>query len=217
MPVLGGCSARAPSPEPHAIQGYGRPPGLPIGTGGSVGEPPDLDATPPPEVTDLPLLAIPKAPLAAQPPPPAPCTGCVELSVYLNDVDQHDDFAFDAGGASVTRVVWTLATNFNSDQLVVQPFVDSRRGKTAEIDANTFPLGKPVELTQEIAGKARWVGLVLGSLDSWSVDQRVSLFVLGVRAEGPQGFDKTFRHDAEGLVPRTRHRQPRVEPHPVER
>jgi hypothetical protein len=178
--------------------------------------PADPDATPPPEITGL-EPAIPKVQLAAQPPPPAPCTGCVELSVYLNDINQHDDFAFDAGDAAVTRVVWTLATSYNSDQLVVQPFVDSRRGAPTEVDANTFPLGKPVELAQEIAGKARWVGLILGSLDSWSVDQRVSLFVLGVHAEGPQGFVKTFDDGAEGLEPRTRHRQPLVEVHPLER
>jgi hypothetical protein len=216
-PLGGGCGARSPSRDPHAIAGYGRPAGLPIGTGGSLGEREDPDATPPPEVTGADALAIPTLPLAEQPPPPAPCAGCVELSVHLNDINQHDDFAFDAGGANVIRVIWTLATNFNSDQLVVRPFVDGRRGSSIEVDANGFPLGKPVELVQEIAGTARWVGLALGSLDAWSVDQRVSIFVLRVRGEGPGGFDKVFRDEGHGLVPRTRQRQPRVTLQPAER
>lgn len=217
LSIGGGCSAHTPSRDPHAIAGYGRAPGKPIGTGGGAGVPRDPDATPPPEVTGSEPLSIPNVVVTEQGPPPAPCTACVELSVYLNDIHQHDDFAFDAGGATVTRVVWTLATNFNSDQLAVQPFVDARRGAPTEVDANTFPLGKPVELVQEIAGKARWIGLVLGSLDAWSIEQRVSLFVLGVRVEGPRGFDKTFRDDAQGLVPRTRHRQPLVTLHSSDR
>ena len=166
---------------------------------------------PPPEVTGNTALPIPKYDVAG--PPPPPCGGCVELSVVLNDINQRDEFALDARGASVTRVTWTLLVNLNSDQLAVQPFVNDRKGKYTEIDANAFPLGKPVELVQEFQGTAQRVGLIDASSDAWTGAQRVSVFVDAVRAEGPGGFRKTFDSSAEGFTPRTQTREPRVDFH----
>lgn len=207
--MLGACAHAPASESTTGIAHYGRPRGMPIGTGH--GQLDDSDGTPPPEVTGNAALPIPKYALA--PPPPPPCSGCVELSVYLNDINQRDEFAFDAGGAAVTRVVWTLLVNLNSDQLAVQPFVNERKGKYTEIDANAFPLGKPVELVQEFEGTARRIGLIVASSGAWTGDQRVSVFVDAVRAEGPRGFQKTFDSSSEGFTARTQAREPRVEFH----
>ena len=216
------CAALLPSCAQHAAPGsegatgiarYGRPGGMPIGTGigGSTAQLEDADGTPPPEVTGNTALPIPKYDVAG--PPPPPCSGCVELSVVLNDINQRDEFALDARGASVTRVTWTLLVNLNSDQLAVQPFVNDRKGKYTEIDANAFPLGKPVELVQEFQGTAQRVGLIVASSGAWTGAQRVSVFVDAVRAEGPGGFRKTFDSSAEGFTPRTQTREPRVDFH----
>lgn len=183
---------------------------MPIGTG--AGQLEDPDGTPPPEVTGNAALPIPKYDVAG--PPPPPCGGCVELSLVLNDINQRDEFAFDARGAVVTRVIWTLLVNLNSDQLAVQPFVNERKGKYTEIDANAFPLGKPVQLVQEFQGAAQRIGLIVASSGAWTGAQRVSVFVDAVRVEGPRGFELTFDGSAEGIRPRTRAREPRVEFHP---
>jgi hypothetical protein len=213
LALLGGC-AHAPAPE-HAtgIARYGRPRGMPIGTGigSGMAQLDDSDGTPPPELTGSTAPPIPKYDLAA--PAPPPCAGCVELSLVLNDINQRDEFAFDARGASVTRVIWTLLVNLNSDQLAVQPFVDDHKGKYTEIDANAFPLGKPVELVHEFQGTAQRIGLIVASSGAWTGDQRVSVFVDAVRAEGPRGFERSFDSGAEGFTPRTQAHQPRVDFH----
>jgi len=51
----------------------------------------------------------------------------VELNVYVNDINQRDQFGFALDGLRVSRVVWTLLVNFNSDQLAVQPGHDVAR------------------------------------------------------------------------------------------
>lgn len=182
---------------------------MPIGAG--QGQLNDSDSTPPPEVTGSTALPIPKYDVAG--PPPPPCAGCVELSLVLNDINQRDEFAFDVRGAALTRVIWTLLVNLNSDQLAVQSFVDDRKGEYTEIDANAFPLGKPVELVQQFQGTAHRVGLIVASSGAWTGAGRVSVFVDAVRAEGPRGFEKTFDSGAEGFTARTRAHEPRVEFH----
>ncbi len=209
LALLGACAHAATPDGAVGVARYGRPRGMPIGTGGPVE---DADATPPPEVTGSTALPIPKYHVAG--PPPPPCSGCVELSVLLNDINQRDEFAFDARGAAVTRVIWTLLVNLNSDQLAVQPFVNERKGKYTEIDANAFPLGKPVELVQEFRGTAQRIGLIVASSGAWTGDQRVSVFVDGVRVEGPSAFELTFDNGPDGFTARTRAREPRVEFHP---
>ena len=164
---------------PVGVNGYERPPGMPIGTGASGGELPD------PPSLDNSDLAIPEhAPKPEAPPPPVPCDGCVELQVYVNDINQRDEFAVELGGVAVTRVVWTVRVNFNSDQLAVQPFVDDVYGKYTNLHVNTFPLGAPVEVEQALERNAQRIGLVIGSSGAWTGDQRISVFVDAVRIEG---------------------------------
>jgi len=62
-------------------------------------------------------------------PSTVPCSGRVELNVDVDDIDQRDEFVFDAGGVRVKRVVWTILVSFNSDQLAVQPLVEGKRGE----------------------------------------------------------------------------------------
>ncbi|MEO8178537.1 MAG: hypothetical protein ABI895_06865 [Deltaproteobacteria bacterium] len=209
-------TALAP-PRVAAATGVGhfqRPPGMPIGTRGQLDE--GEAAVPPPEVTqnaDLTLPAFeaaPAVPVAASP----PCSGCVELNVDVNDINQRDEFVFDAGGVRVTRVVWTILVSFNSDQLAVQPLVDDKRGKYTSLHVNTFPLGKPVEVTQDFKGKAHSIGLIVGSSGAWTGNQTMSVFVDSLRVEGPAGFTKSFDASDEGLAPRTHAHQPRVVAHP---
>jgi len=190
------------------VSNYERPPGMPIGTGASGGElePPLLDNSD---------LAIPeRAPEPVVSAPPVPCGGCVELQVYVNDINQRDEFAVDLGGAAITRVVWTVRVNFNSDQLAVQPFVDDVYGKYTNLHVNTFPLAAPVEVAQEVARNAQVIGLVIGSSGAWTGDQRISVFVDAVRIEGRAATEKTFDLGPDGLAARTERRQPALVWHP---
>jgi hypothetical protein len=183
---------------------------MPIGTGASGGE-----LVEPPPASDNSDLAIPEyAPPVAAPAPPVPCTGCVELAAYVNDINQRDEFAFGAAGSPVTRVVWTIRVNFNSDQLAVQPFVDDVYGKYTNLHVNTFPLATPVEVVQDVERNAQAIGLVIGSSGAWTGDQVMSVFVDSVRVEGARPFEKAFATGPEGLEPRTARRQPRLVWHP---
>jgi hypothetical protein len=193
------------------VANYERPPGMPIGTGASGGE---LLEPLPLDNTDLP---IPKyTPPVAASAPPAPCTGCVELSAYVNDINQRDEFAFSAPGKPITRVVWTLRVNFNSDQLAVQPFVDDVYGKYTNLHVNAFPLATPVEVEQVVDRSAQTIGLVIGSSGAWTGDQIMSVFVDSVRVEGRSPMEKGFAAGPEGLEPRTARRQPKLVWHPPE-
>jgi hypothetical protein len=186
------------------------------GASGSVDE--GEAATPPEEVTanaDLLIPAFPGTP-AAPSRARAPCTGCVELNVDVSDINQRDEFAIDAGGARVTRVIWTILVNFNSDQLAVQPFVDGKYGKYSALHVNSFPLGKAVDLVQEVQGKAHTIGLAVGSSGAWTGNQTMSVFVDSLRVEGSRGFTRSFDTGAEGLAPKTARNHPRVVFHGLE-
>jgi hypothetical protein len=198
---------------------------MPIGTGASGGEIDERDAisraTDSPAVSAAELtnnagLAIPKfeaAPAAATT-ASVPCAGCVELQVDVSDINQRDEFGFDVDGSRVTRVVWTILVTFNSDQLAVQPFVDGKRGKYTALHVNTFPLRTPVEVEQEFKGKAKTVGLVVGSSGAWTGNQTMSVFLDSVRVEGAHPFTRSFATGTEGLAPRTHSRNPNVVFHP---
>jgi hypothetical protein len=184
---------------------------MPIGTGASGGELVEPSAT-----TTNRDLAIPRYEVAAAPPPAAvPCAGCVELSVYVNDINQRDEFTIAIGDVPITRVVWTIRVSFNSDQLAVQPFVDDVYGKYTNLHVNTFPLHVPVRVEQDVVRHAGVIGLVLGSSGAWTGNQTISVFVDSVSVEGPRPFEKSFDVDAEGLSPRTDRRQPKATHHPA--
>lgn len=200
--------------EPHrGVAGFGRPPGMPIGTG-AAGNALEEEASEEPAQSEAVALALQK-PEAAPEVAAAPCTGCVELSLLVTDINQRDEFALALDGSAVRRVVWTLLVNFNSDQLAVQPFIDGTLGKYTALHVNTFPLGEPVELEQTFDGDAQVIGLVVGSSGAWTGNQRMSLFVDAVRVEGEHPLSKSFTSGAEGLAPRTQRREPRVASHPA--
>ena len=188
---------------------------MPIGTRGNFDEGPA--AVPPPEVMDNTDLSIPAfEPTSGVPQAPAvPCTGCVELKVDVDDINQRDEFVFEAGGVNVTRVVWTILVSFNSDQLAVQPLVDDKRGKYTSLHVNTFPLGTPVEVAQDFKGRAHSIGLSVGSSGAWTGNQTMSVFVDSVRVEGPAAFSKSFETSDDGLAPRTQAHHPRLVVHPA--
>jgi len=184
---------------------------MPIGTGATGGE---LEE--PAAKNDNGDLAIPRYEVAAAPAPPVvPCAGCAELSVYVNDINQRDEFTIAVGDVPITRVVWTIRVTFNSDQLAVQPFVDDVSGKYTNLHVNTFPLGVPVRVEQDVVRHAGVIGLVLGSSGAWTGNQTVSVFVDSVSVEGPRPFEKSFNAGLEGLAPRTDRRQPKVTHHPA--
>jgi hypothetical protein len=143
-----------------------------------------------------------------------PCAGCLELQVDVDDINQRDEFAFAANGVRVTRVVWTILVNFNSDQLAVQPFVNDKRGKYTSLHVNTFPLGKPVDVEQEFKGNAETVGLVVGSSGAWTGNQTMSVFIDAVRVEGPETYTKSFATGDDGLAPRTQKYNAKTVIHP---
>jgi len=223
--VLGACSAdagaRAASAPTAGVGHYRRPPGMPIGTGSGavpLAEPeaePDDDAASAADLTNNSDLAIPKfaAPAGAAP-SGVPCTGCVELDVDVDDINQRDEFVFAAESTPVTRVTWTIRVNFNSDQLAVQPFIDTKYGKYTNLHVNTFPLGAPVAVEQEFDGRPQTIGLVVGSSGAWTGNQTMSVFVDSVSIEGSPSRTLSFESSAEGLAPRTHAHRPKLVLHP---
>jgi hypothetical protein len=224
--ALGACATNGAPLDAAAPAHAGRrprPPGMPIGTGAAGGTLEAGEGAP----TTVAALDPPPAEVTAGPepatlPPPAeatraaaiPCAGCLELQMHVDDINQRDKFAFMTDGSRITRVVWTLRVNFNSDQLAVQPFVDNQRGKYTALHVNAFPLGEPVEVVQEFKGNGRAVGLVVGSSGAWTGNQTMSVFIDSVSVEGPHGSTRSFATDAEGIAPRTSARNPKVVIHP---
>lgn len=218
--LLVGCAGQSGTPAPAVgVRGFGRAPGMAIGTGAPSSPRDHRDDT----LEALPLellrgreLAIPQFESGALPPADAvPCSGCVELQVDVNDINQRDEFALALPGVRLKRVVWTLLVNFNSDQLAVQPFVDGVYGKYTSLHVNTFPLATAVEVVQELDGKARereaqHVGLKVGSSGAWTGNQTMSVFVSELRIEGQSVLRKLFDAGPEGLQPLTQSRNPRV-------
>ena len=205
------------------VGNYDRPPGMPIGQGASGNdEAPSASGATPLDPAQTPggddgddAVEIPVFEVPADEPP---CSGCVELQVLVNDINQRDDFVFDAGGmAGVTRIVWTIVVPFNSDQLFVQPFVNDAFGTYTDLDANAFAIDTPVQLEQALpaATTAGSIGLAIGSSGAWTGDMVMSLFVDSVTIEsGGASATRSFDAGAEGLATRTNAHQPRVVYHP---
>ncbi len=145
---------------------------------------------------------------------PPPCSGCVELNMDVNDINQRDDFVFNAGASGVTRVVWSLIIPFNSDQLFVQPFVDSSYGTYTDLDANAFAVGTPFQLVHQFTGTANTVGLAIGSAGAWTGDMRMAVYVDSVTLEGAATGSRTFDVSAEGFAARSASRNPGLVHHP---
>lgn len=220
----GGSPARGNSPGTSTampldpIQGFGRPAGMGIGTaaqdeaeGDDVD--PDPTAPPPPDaVTDSDDIEIP----TFETPPPlsvAPCTGCVELSAVVDDINQRSQFTFNVGGVQATRVVWTILLPFNSDQLFIRSVVNGGDGPYTFMSANVFgALNTPVQLVHEFSGTATTAGIAIGSAGAWTGDQRVSVFIDSVTFEG-SGTTRTFDSDAGGFAAQGAERQPMVQFH----
>jgi hypothetical protein len=221
--ALAACSADtgARSPAEPAVGNLHRPLGMPIGTGASGGEldEPEAEhaevAASAADLTNNADLSIPKfdAPAPGTAPASLPCSGCLELNVDVNDINQRDEFVFAAGGTPVTRVVWTIRVNFNSDQLAVQPFIDTKYGKYTNLHVNTFPLGVPVPVEQEFSGRAHTIGLVVGSSGAWTGNQTMSVFVDSVSVEGSPSRTLSFETGADGLAPRTSAHNPQLVVH----
>jgi hypothetical protein len=139
-----------------------------------------------------------------------PCSGCVELNLDVSDINQRDEFAFDAGGAAVTSITWTLVVPFNSDQLFVQPFVGGAYGTYTALHVNTFAQNTPVEFVHAFSGSAGQVGLAMGSSGAWTGNMRMSVFVEAVTLVGADGASRTFDMGAEGLAARSATNNPGV-------
>lgn len=209
-------TGRTATGKPSRIDGFGRPPGMGIGTG-APDDPGGDDKGPAPPPSASPGSSDDIAiPVFDDTPPPAviPCTGCVELSAILDDINQRSDFTFNVGGVQATRVVWTLLLSFNSDQLFIRSVVDSNEGPYTSMSANVFgALNTPVQFVHPFTGTANNVGIAFGSQGAWTGDQRISVFVDSVTLEGPNGVTRTFDADAGGFAPRGTDRQPLVQFH----
>jgi hypothetical protein len=206
----------------RSVANFNRPPGMLIGRGASGGD--DSGETGEPPLVVVPTAGAPgddlEIPSFEPPPPlPPPCSGCVEISALVNDINQGSQFSFNAGGvAGVTRVVWTILVPFNSDQLFIRSVVNGGDGPYTFLSANTFPeLNAPLPLVHQFAGTANTVGLRIGSAGAWTGNQRVSVFVDSVAfefADPAPTITITFDADAEGMAPQGTEREPLVSYHP---
>lgn len=199
------------------IDGFGRAPGMAIGQGAGDEEPDDQEtntplpldpSTPDPDDVEIPVFEMP--PVQAV----APCSGCVELSAVIDDINQRNDFSFNAGGVAITGVTWTIVLPFNSDQLFIRSFVNGTDGTYTPIPANSFAINTPVQFVQQINTTATTVGFALGSAGAWTGDQRISVFIDAVTLTGAPAAGKTFDTDAGGITPRNPERSPSVVFHP---
>jgi hypothetical protein len=212
MPARPGMSGGSSMNTLVSIDGFGRPRGMGIGTTpDDTGEPPVAPAVPSEPAPDSDDLEIPM--FEGPPPLMIPCSGCVELSAIVDDINQRSQFTFNAGGVMATRVVWTILLPFNSDQLFVRSIVNGSDGAYTFMSANVFPeLNTPTELAQDVAGTINTVGLAFGSAGAWTGDQRISVFVDSVRFEG-SNTTRTFDTGAEGFAAQGTERQPMVQFH----
>lgn len=199
------------------VRGYERGPGMPIGQGpaSTTEDPPEpvlgVGGSAPGEAPED--IEIPSFETPLEDPPP--CSGCVELNVDVSDINQRDTFSFSAGGVNVTRVVWTLIIPFNSDQLFVQPFVDSAYGAFTDLDANAFAEDTPVQLVHQFSGTANNVGIAVGSSGAWTGNMTMSVFIDAVTLEGAGATaSRTFDADVQGLTNRSANYNPKVVFHP---
>lgn len=200
------------------VANYDRPLGMPIGQGASgnvpgPAAPPNVPvATPDENAAVDEELEIPVFVPTEDAPP---CTGCVELKVDVNDINQRDNFVYAAGATNVTRVVWTLIVPFNSDQLFVQPFVDNAYGAFTDLDANAFAVDTPVQLVQQYSGSAGTVGLAVGSSGAWTGNMTMSVFVDSVTLEGANAAaSRTFDADVGGFLVGSNAHNPQIVYHP---
>ena len=199
------------------IDGFGRAPGMAIGQGAG-DEVDDGETTTPlpldpdqrdPDDVEIPVFETPAPEVVA------PCTGCVELSAVIDDINQRSDFTFNAGGVAITGVTWTILIPFNSDQLFMRSFVNGSDGTYTFMSANLWPmLNTRVQFVQQINTTATTVGFAIGSAGAWTGDQRISIFVDSVTLEGAPNAGKTFDADAGGITPRSTERSPSVVFHP---
>jgi hypothetical protein len=206
------------------VGNYDRPAGMPIGQGASgsgespaAGEGTALDPGVPADdaAEGDDEIAIP---VFEDDDVAPPCVGCVELQMLVNDINQRDEFMFSVGGmAGVTRVTWSIIVPFNSDQLFVQPFVDSAYGTYTDLDANAFAIDTPAQFVHTLAGatSATNVGLAIGSAGAWTGDMVMSLYVDSVTIEANgTSVTRSFEAGVEGLDSRTSAHQPQVVFHP---
>jgi len=204
----------------RSVANFNRPPGMLIGRGASGGD--DSSETGEPPVVVAPTAGAPDDDLeipSFEPPPPdpPPCSGCVEISALVNDINQGSQFSFNAGGvAGVTSVAWTILVPFNSDQLFIRSVVNGGDGPYTFLSANNFPeLNAPLPLVQQFTGTVNTVGLRIGSAGAWTGNQRVSIFIDSVSFEGADpSSTRTFDGDAQGMAPQGTEREPLVSFHP---
>jgi hypothetical protein len=199
------------------IDGFGRAPGMAIGQGAGDEETDDQETTavlpldpttPDPDDVEIPVFETPPPEVVV------PCSGCVELSAVIDDINQRSDFTFNVGSVAITGVTWTILLPFNSDQLFIRSFVNGTDGTYTPIPANSFAIDTPVQFVQQINTTATTVGFALGSAGAWTGDQRISVFIDAVTLQGAPNAGKTFDADVGGFTPRGTERSPSVVFHP---
>lgn len=215
-PGTGLVTTLPPADPAPGVSNYERPLGMPIGQSAPA-ETDEVAGEPAPEGMDDEMQAGEEIEIPVFTPmdEAAPCSGCVELNVDVNDINQRNSFVFAGGGNNVTRVVWTIIVPFNSDQLFVQPFVDNNFGTFTDLDANAFAINTPVQLVHQYSGSAGTVGLAVGSSGAWTGNMTMSVFVDSVTLEGADpSASRTFDNDAQGLLAASGLYNPKIVYHP---
>jgi hypothetical protein len=181
------------------------PPAAELGAPEAPGEDPNSN-----EDIDIPVFM----PMEDEP----PCSGCLELNVDVDDINQRDNFVYAPGpGTNVTRVVWTIVVPFNSDQLFVQPFVDNSYGTFTDLDANAFAVDTPIDVIHEYSGPAGTVGIAVGSSGAWTGNMTMSVYIDAVTLEGaPATASRTFDDGEGGFVVGSNTNNPKIVYHPAQ-
>jgi hypothetical protein len=214
----GGGGTSDPYPE---VAGLDRGPGMPIGQGAAgPGDERGLEALPAnPTTNPTQEVDIPTFDESIEGELSVPCGGCVELNVVVNDINQRNDFEFTIEEAAITRIVWTLVTPFNSDQLFIRSLINGVTGPYRQLHVNDFPIDIPFEAEQIYFGApATRIGMSMGSSGAWTGNQPMRLFVDEVTMELEDGSTRTYTFDEglEGMAARTEERQAHVVHHPLE-